>query len=138
MQVYRQPVARKSSGMTIHRLDHLVLTVKDVQKTVNFYKSVMGMEEVTFKVGFIHSYNRATTRLLHNAHCNSLIHYTVFCFYIYMYHSHILHLYSQGRKKSPRLWSSENKSAWSREGIRAKSWTTNFWFCWPVLYHRGK
>ena len=39
--------------MSIHRLDHLVLTVKDLNKTVKFYTSVMGMEEVTFKVGTI-------------------------------------------------------------------------------------
>lgn len=38
-----------ASGFAIKRLDHLVLTVKSVKKTVEFYTRVMGMEEITFK-----------------------------------------------------------------------------------------
>ncbi|RFM32650.1 VOC family protein [Chitinophaga silvisoli] len=34
--------------MEINRLDHLVLTVKDVAHTCNFYRDVLGMEVVTF------------------------------------------------------------------------------------------
>lgn len=34
--------------MEINRLDHLVLTVKDVAHTCNFYQDVLGMEVVTF------------------------------------------------------------------------------------------
>jgi catechol 2,3-dioxygenase-like lactoylglutathione lyase family enzyme len=34
--------------MHIDRLDHLVLTVADVDATVTFYVRVLGMEEVTF------------------------------------------------------------------------------------------
>ena len=37
--------------MQIDRLDHLVLTVKDINATCNFYKNVMGMEVVTFAGG---------------------------------------------------------------------------------------
>jgi catechol 2,3-dioxygenase-like lactoylglutathione lyase family enzyme len=37
--------------MKIHRLDHLVLTVKDIQATVNFYVSVLGMEREEFGAG---------------------------------------------------------------------------------------
>ncbi|MGO0062684.1 VOC family protein [Brevibacillus fluminis] len=37
--------------MSIDRLDHLVLTVADVEATVRFYTAVLGMEEVTFKGG---------------------------------------------------------------------------------------
>ncbi|MFT4081509.1 MAG: VOC family protein [Nocardioides sp.] len=37
--------------MTIARLDHLVLTVADVDMTVGFYVTVLGMEEVTFGEG---------------------------------------------------------------------------------------
>ncbi|XP_034036825.1 glyoxalase domain-containing protein 5 [Thalassophryne amazonica] len=33
----------------VTHLDHLVLTVKSVPDTVNFYTSVLGMEEITFK-----------------------------------------------------------------------------------------
>ncbi|KAM4709859.1 glyoxalase domain-containing protein 5 [Discoglossus pictus] len=33
----------------IHRLDHLVLTVRSLEKTVNFYSRVLGMEVTTFK-----------------------------------------------------------------------------------------
>jgi len=37
--------------MRIDRLDHLVLTVADVAKTVAFYTGVLGLEEVTFGGG---------------------------------------------------------------------------------------
>jgi catechol 2,3-dioxygenase-like lactoylglutathione lyase family enzyme len=37
--------------MHIDRLDHLVLTVADVDATVAFYVRVLGMEEVTFQGG---------------------------------------------------------------------------------------
>lgn len=37
-----------SKPLTIERLDHLVLTVKDIDATCAFYKQVLGMEEVTF------------------------------------------------------------------------------------------
>ncbi|MBW0106245.1 VOC family protein [Pseudonocardia sp. KRD291] len=37
--------------MHIDRLDHLVLTVTDVDRTVAFYRDVLGMEEVTFGEG---------------------------------------------------------------------------------------
>ena len=37
--------------MQIDRLDHLVLTVKDINATCNFYTNVMGMEVVTFAGG---------------------------------------------------------------------------------------
>jgi len=35
--------------MKIARLDHLVLTVKDIDATCDFYSRVLGMEVVTFK-----------------------------------------------------------------------------------------
>ena len=34
--------------MQVDRLDHLVLTVKDINTTCEFYTKVLGMEEVTF------------------------------------------------------------------------------------------
>jgi len=37
--------------MKIDRLDHLVLTVKDINATCNFYTNVMGMDVVTFAGG---------------------------------------------------------------------------------------
>ena len=37
--------------MRIDRLDHLVLTVTDVNATVDFYQRVLGMEPVSFKGG---------------------------------------------------------------------------------------
>jgi catechol 2,3-dioxygenase-like lactoylglutathione lyase family enzyme len=37
--------------MRIERLDHLVLTVKDVEATCRFYERVLGMEPVTFGEG---------------------------------------------------------------------------------------
>jgi catechol 2,3-dioxygenase-like lactoylglutathione lyase family enzyme len=37
--------------MNINRLDHLVLTVKDIDTTVRFYVSVLGMEKEEFGAG---------------------------------------------------------------------------------------
>jgi catechol 2,3-dioxygenase-like lactoylglutathione lyase family enzyme len=37
--------------MHIDRLDHLVLTVADIDRTVAFYRDVLGMEPVTFGEG---------------------------------------------------------------------------------------
>lgn len=37
--------------MRIDRLDHLVLTVADVEATVDFYRRVLGMTPVTFGAG---------------------------------------------------------------------------------------
>ena len=37
--------------MRIDRLDHLVLTVRDIDATVAFYTEVLGMREVTFRAG---------------------------------------------------------------------------------------
>jgi len=34
--------------MNIEQLDHLVLTVRDINKTIDFYARVMGMEIITF------------------------------------------------------------------------------------------
>jgi len=35
----------------IERIDHLVLTVADIERTVSFYTAVLGMEAVTFAEG---------------------------------------------------------------------------------------
>ncbi|EHR5466197.1 VOC family protein [Vibrio parahaemolyticus] len=35
----------------IHHIDHIVLTVSDIEKSVDFYKRVLFMEEVTFANG---------------------------------------------------------------------------------------
>ena len=40
-----------ASGITINRLDHLVLTVADIEATCAFYTGVLGMEVVTFGEG---------------------------------------------------------------------------------------
>jgi len=37
--------------LTIDRLDHMVLTVADVDATIRFYVEVLGMREVTFGAG---------------------------------------------------------------------------------------
>jgi len=37
--------------MKIERLDHLVLTVRDVDATISFYQTVLGMASVTFGSG---------------------------------------------------------------------------------------
>ncbi|NJJ42287.1 VOC family protein [Paenibacillus sp. 7028] len=37
--------------MSIDCLDHLVLTVRDIQKTITFYEKVLGMEIVSFGDG---------------------------------------------------------------------------------------
>ncbi|KAM3612854.1 uncharacterized protein V6R79_015613 [Siganus canaliculatus] len=40
---------KSSRPVEVSHLDHLVLTVKSVPDTINFYTSVLGMEVVTFK-----------------------------------------------------------------------------------------
>lgn len=37
--------------MNINRIDHLVLTVSNVEQTIEFYTSIMGMEKVEFGGG---------------------------------------------------------------------------------------
>jgi len=37
--------------MEISNLDHLVLTVKDIEKTISFYESVLGMKKEAFGQG---------------------------------------------------------------------------------------
>ncbi len=37
--------------MQVDRIDHVVLTVKDISSTVDFYTAVMGMEKVLFGEG---------------------------------------------------------------------------------------
>jgi len=37
--------------MRIDRLDHLVLTVNDIEATVDFYSRILGMEAITFGDG---------------------------------------------------------------------------------------
>jgi catechol 2,3-dioxygenase-like lactoylglutathione lyase family enzyme len=37
--------------LQVNRLDHLVLTVKDIEKTVDFYTSVLGMNKLVFGEG---------------------------------------------------------------------------------------
>ncbi|XP_029442182.1 glyoxalase domain-containing protein 5-like [Rhinatrema bivittatum] len=44
-----QDYSKGPSPFVIHRLDHLVLTVKNIEDTVAFYSKVLGMEVVTFK-----------------------------------------------------------------------------------------
>lgn len=37
--------------MHVNRLDHLVLTVADIDKTIDFYTRVLGMRDITFGAG---------------------------------------------------------------------------------------
>ena len=39
--------------ITVSYLDHLVLTVKDINKTIEFYQSILGMKERLFNNGRI-------------------------------------------------------------------------------------
>ena len=44
-------VSALASAMRIDRIDHLVLTVKDIEATCRFYSTVLGMEIVSFGSG---------------------------------------------------------------------------------------
>ena len=35
-------------GISIERIDHFVITVSDIDKTINFYKRVLGMSVIAF------------------------------------------------------------------------------------------
>ena len=39
------------TGMEVSHLDHLVLTVQDIHRTVAFYQSVLGMKKLSFDDG---------------------------------------------------------------------------------------
>jgi len=39
------------TGMQVLRLDHLVLTVRDMERSIEFYTKVLGMSEVNFGAG---------------------------------------------------------------------------------------
>jgi len=45
------PRKRLANAMKLDRLDHLVLTVRNIDTTCTFYSSVLGMEVVTFENG---------------------------------------------------------------------------------------
>jgi catechol 2,3-dioxygenase-like lactoylglutathione lyase family enzyme len=45
--------------MRLERLDHLVLTVADIERTCDFYERVLGMEAVTFDEGQRVAFRRA-------------------------------------------------------------------------------
>jgi len=46
-----KPQGRRPGALRIDRIDHLVLTVRDVDETVEFYVRVLGMEPVMFEDG---------------------------------------------------------------------------------------
>lgn len=46
-----RPAADASPGLRVGHLDHLVLTVADLDRTIAFYERVLGMEAVTFGEG---------------------------------------------------------------------------------------
>ncbi|XP_030000560.1 glyoxalase domain-containing protein 5 isoform X1 [Sphaeramia orbicularis] len=48
-QVFIQTQCKGSCPVEVSHLDHLVLTVKNLQHTTQFYSSVLGMEVITFK-----------------------------------------------------------------------------------------
>ena len=37
--------------LTVERIDHVVLTCRDIAATIRFYTEVLGMKEVTFGAG---------------------------------------------------------------------------------------
>ena len=47
-QQYAAAVWKRKLEMKISALDHLVLTVADIDRTIAFYTQVLGMEEVSF------------------------------------------------------------------------------------------
>lgn len=47
----QRDVLYKHTGISIDRLDHIVLTVRDIEETVRFYTTVLGMEKVEFGTG---------------------------------------------------------------------------------------
>ena len=42
-------MSQSKTQYTVHRLDHLVLTVQDIARTVDFYKAVLGMRAEIFE-----------------------------------------------------------------------------------------
>lgn len=46
-----QPTIKQEKLFTISHIDHLVLTVEDINATITFYTQVLGMDKVTFGEG---------------------------------------------------------------------------------------
>jgi len=46
-----RPLRRGAAMLTLDRFDHVVLTVRDLERTVDFYTRVLGMRPVTFGAG---------------------------------------------------------------------------------------
>ena len=44
-------MSRPAAPVVIDRIDHLVLTVADLDQTVDFYVRVLGMQPITFGAG---------------------------------------------------------------------------------------
>ena len=49
--IYLSKVEERGLNMEISHLDHLVLTVKDIEATCAFYVKVLGMKEIVFGAG---------------------------------------------------------------------------------------
>nr|KAF6435483.1 glyoxalase domain containing 5 [Rousettus aegyptiacus] len=46
----RRDSSQTSSSCLIHRLDHIVMTVKSIKDTIMFYSKILEMEVITFQV----------------------------------------------------------------------------------------
>lgn len=56
--------------MKIDSIDHIVLTVKDIQTTVQFYTEIMGMEAVAYGAESPESIIKTTLRYTHVSNRN--------------------------------------------------------------------
>lgn len=49
----QRDVLYKHTGISIDRLDHIVLTVRNIEEAIRFYTTVLGMERIEFGQGRI-------------------------------------------------------------------------------------
>lgn len=103
---------KSSCPVDISHLDHLVLTVRDLNKTTQFYSKVLGMEVITFKVN-VTQYN--TTR----------------------WQQSLSNPVPSGRPQSSELWRAKAEPASGWGGVWAQSPNPHPGVCWPVPHHQN-
>lgn len=105
------------ASFAVKAIDHVVLTVKSIPKTVDFYATRLGMKHETF-------FSQGVERWVSSSH------YTPMLSYVYMARPHPLPVHasftgascSQAVQTCPRLWQAEAQPTSLRQRIRAQGW----------------
>lgn len=109
---------KSSCPVDISHLDHLVLTVRDLNRTTHFYSKVLGMEVITFKVKY-HSIQKHTTN-------NPT-----------RWQQSLSNPVSSGRPQGSEFWRAKAQPASGWRGVWAQSQNPHTGICWPVPHYQN-